>query len=74
MAIALEDLAFEILSLPLSQRARLMDCLKNSLESEPDVERAWLDEVVRRRAQVESGEVEWLSAEDALTRLRDQFR
>ena len=74
MSIALDELEFEILSLPLQQRARLLDRLKSSLEAEQDVEAAWVREALRRRAQIESCAVEWVSGDDALARLRERFR
>ena len=72
MPTTAEQIFNEALSLPLEVRADLTERLVASLAQEvPDeITRAQLDEVHRRIAQVESGEVPLVSGDEALARVR----
>lgn len=74
MSTTVEELEAEALSLPTAQRARLVEKLISSLDSEPDIENAWAEEVERRHAEIESGAVSLLPGAEALARLRAEFR
>jgi len=74
MSTTVEELEAEALSLPTAQRARLVEKLISSLDSEPDVENAWAAEVERRHAEIESGAVSLLPGDETLARLRAEFR
>jgi len=54
------------LRLPESQRAKLADCLLDSVEptDDPDWEKAWGDEIARRIAEIDNGTAELVSWED----------
>lgn len=74
MSFTVEALEAEVLNLPLTERARLVNKLIASLDAEPDVEAAWVEEVERRHAEIESGAVELLSGAEVLARLKAEFR
>jgi len=74
MSITVEELETEALSLPNTQRARLVEKLIASLDAEPDIENAWAEEVERRHAEIESGAVSLLPGAETLARLRAAFQ
>lgn len=74
MSTTVEALEAEALSLPATQRARLVEKLIASLDAEPDVENAWAQEVEKRHAEIESGAVTLLSGSESLARLRAEFQ
>jgi len=74
MSTTVEELEAEALSLSSAQRARLVEKLITSLDSEPDIENAWAAEVERRHAEIESGAVSLLSGPETLARLRAEFQ
>lgn len=74
MSTTVEELEAEALSLSSDQRARLVEKLIASLDSEPDVENAWAAEVERRHAEMESGSVSLLPGPESLARLRAEFQ
>ena len=74
MSLALEVLESEALSLPAPERARLIEKLIVSLDTEPDVEAAWAEEVERRHMEVESGAVSLLPGAETLARLKSEFQ
>ena len=74
MSTTVEELEAEALTLSNSQRARLVEKLIASLDSEPEIENAWAEEVERRHAEIESGAVSLRPGAEALARLRADFR
>lgn len=74
MSATVEELEAEALSLSTAQRARLVERLITSLDSEPDIENAWAEEVERRHAEIESGTVSLLPGTEILARLRAEFQ
>lgn len=74
MLTTVEELEAKALSLSSAQRARLVEKLIASLDSEPDIENAWAAEVERRHAEIESGAVSLLSGPETLARLRAEFQ
>ena len=74
MSTTVEELEAEALTLSNSQRARLVEKLIASLDSEPEIENAWAEEVERRHAEIESGAVSLLPGAETLARLRAEFR
>jgi putative addiction module component (TIGR02574 family) len=74
MSTHVEELEAEALSLPATQRARLVEKLIASLDAEPDVENAWAAEVERRHAEIESGAVALLPGVETLAQLRAEFQ
>jgi hypothetical protein len=78
MYTTIDGLAHDLLQLPQSARANLAKVLIESLDEieEPDVEAveaAWIEEVQRRLAEARAGNVEWISAEEALRRVREKI-
>ena len=74
MPVSIDALEAEILILPASERARLLDKLIESLETDPTVEAAWQREAQRRDDEIESGEVEALSGDAVVAHLRAGLR
>lgn len=74
MSSTVETLEAEALQLPAADRARLVERLIASLDSDPAVDDAWAAEVERRNAEIESGEVALVPGPDALAELKAQFR
>ncbi|GAB1390664.1 MAG: hypothetical protein AMXMBFR78_16460 [Rubrivivax sp.] len=66
----LAELAQRTLSLPADERARLAELLLSSLEAEPmsSVEAAWDEEIRRRLAAYDRGEVQAIDAEQVFAR------
>lgn len=75
MAAELTQLFREAMELEDNDRATLAGLLIESLEGpeDPDVERAWADEVERRWQEIESGKVKTIPWEEVKARLfRDE--
>ena len=66
----LEILEAEVLQLNPVDRSRLLERLIVSLDADPDVEAAWEREADRRDAEMESGQTQPVSANEAIARLR----
>lgn len=71
-----ETLEREALRLSPEDRARLATGLLESLDELPpeNVDRLWLEEASHRAAQIDSGEVELISAEDVDQKARALLR
>jgi putative addiction module component len=67
-----EKLYQDALNLPAAKRAELTDLLIESLAQDipPGIAKAQIEEVRRRIAQVESGEVALIPGDEALARVR----
>lgn len=65
-----DQLTAVALQLPLHLRARLAEALIASLDEEAEIEHAWLDETARRDAEMESGRVQGVPAEDVFRSAR----
>lgn len=63
----------ELLKLPTAERARLAERLIASLDEDAEIEEAWIEEVRRRDQEIQSGAVETIPLEDALTSIRERF-
>ena len=74
MSATVEEIEGEALNLSADQRARLVEKLIVSLDSEPEIEEAWAVEVERRHAEIESGAVSLLPGPETLARLRADFQ
>ena len=68
-----EEIFRDAMALPVDARGELTERLVESLAQDvsPDITSAQLAEVRRRIAQVESGEVELIPGDEALTRVRN---
>lgn len=69
MPLTREQLENEAQSLPREERARLAETLIASLDEDAEIERAWMDEAERRAAELDSGAVESVPAEDVFSEL-----
>ena len=65
----IDQLESLLLQLPEHDRARLAERLIESLDSEGDIEEAWYDEAERRLAQLESGQVRAVPADEVFASL-----
>lgn len=74
MSPTLDELEAVALQLSLSERARLVERLIASLDSDPEVEEAWATEVARRNADLESGAVALLPGAEAVAALKTRYR
>jgi putative addiction module component (TIGR02574 family) len=74
MSSTVESLEAEALQLSAAERARLIERLIASLDTDPEVEEAWAVEVERRNAEIESGTVSLIAGPEALARLKAEFR
>lgn len=69
-----ETLEAAALHLPPGERARLIERLITSLDTDPEVEEAWAAEVERRQAEIESGAVSLLPGPETLAKLKTEFQ
>ena len=74
MSSTVEALEAEALQLSAAERARLVERLIATLDTDPEVEEAWAAEVERRNAEIESGAVSLIPGSEALASLKAEFR
>ena len=74
MTSVLEAVEAAALRLPPTERARLVERLIASLETDPEVERAWAVEVERRNAELEAGAVSPLSGPETIEVLKTKYK
>lgn len=79
MARPLKEIEQELMNLSREVRARLARTLIVSLDeeeeqlSQTECEALWLEEIKRRDAEIERGEVQLIPAEEVLRKLRKKF-
>ena len=74
MAIPIDVLEAEVLSLPQADRSRLVDRLLSSLGHDQEWEEAWSEEADRREAQITSGQAQWVNGPEAVARIRASLK
>jgi len=74
MSTPLAVLEAEILSLSADERSRLLDRLIASLDNDPDIQEAWIQEATRRAAEIDSGEAKLIPGEQVLAELRSRLK
>jgi hypothetical protein len=76
MAMTVEELAAQAMTLPTEARVRLVDLLVESLDADElgPVDLLWLAEAKRRRDDVRSGRVQSIPGDEGLQRVRDSLR
>jgi len=76
MLVTVEQLRRAALALDPSSRASLAHDLLNSLESlsDAEIEQLWVEEAVRRDAELDAGTAGSISAEEAIARARARRR
>jgi putative addiction module component (TIGR02574 family) len=76
MPMTVEQIEAEVLKLPEQAQAellgRLMRSLADTAAMDPDVAEAWAQEAVRRDAEMESGSVAGIPAEEVFAELRSK--
>jgi putative addiction module component (TIGR02574 family) len=71
MPLTLDQIAEQALQLSPESRAELADQLVASLVgADPDLERAWVDEALRRRDEVRAGAVKPIEGEQVMAEVR----
>jgi hypothetical protein len=74
MAIPIDVLEAEALSLPQAERSRLVDRLLASLGHAPEWEAAWSDEADQREARIAEGQAQWVNGPEAVARIRAKLK
>ena len=78
MARPLKEIEQELRPLPQAERARLAHRLIVSLDEDlpPDegIEAAWIEEIKRRDAEIERGDVQTIPAEEAMRRVTEALK
>ena len=74
MATSIEVLEAEVLGLSAAERSRLLDRLIASLDADPEIKQAWVQEAERRDSEIDSGAVKLVPGEQALLRTRSNLR
>jgi hypothetical protein len=72
--MSIEVLEAEVLGLPAPQRSRLLERLIASLDADPEIKQAWVQEAERRDTEIDSRAVSLIPGEQALARLRSDLR
>jgi hypothetical protein len=72
MGLTVEQIAEEVSALPAEEKGRLADRLVTILDSTDDarIHDPWATEALRRRDEVRAGEVETISGDEALAKVR----
>jgi hypothetical protein len=70
MAITVEKLVSQALSLPSDSRAKLAEKIVESLENE-EIKKIWLSEAKKRRDEVRSGRVKPIEGEEVLRQVKN---
>ena len=73
MTLPVEALELELLRLPTSERARLLDRVIASLDTDMARDRAWDELAAQRDAEIERGESSPVSGPEVLARLRAEL-
>jgi putative addiction module component (TIGR02574 family) len=73
MTTQLEALEAEVLKLTRADRARLLERVLASLDTDAEVEAAWEHEADRREAELEAGTVTEIGGQEAISRLRSRL-
>jgi len=73
MHLTPDQIETEALSLPREDRARILEALIASLETDPEVERAWDEEVRRRIQDIRSGVTKLIPGEQVLKEVEDSL-
>lgn len=73
MTMPAHELEAEVLQLDAADRARILERLIESFDGPPQVQDAWLDEALRREAEVTAGTAVMVPGEQALARIRAQL-
>lgn len=70
MSNSFKEIESSALKLNKQQRTKLAHSLLNSLEIDGDVDQAWIQEVRRRKHEIESGAIESIPFETVISEVR----
>ena len=73
MTLPVEALELELLRLPTSERARLLDRVIASLDADKARDKAWDELAAQRDAEIERGEPSPVAGPEVLARLRAEL-
>ncbi len=73
MPLTREQLEIEARNLPRDERARLAEALIASLDQNAEIARAWQEEIRRRVAELESGTVDTIAAEQVFAEVYERM-
>ena len=73
MTLPVEALELELLRLPASERARLLDRVIASLDADKARDKAWDELAAERDAEIERGESSPVSGPEVLARVRAEL-
>ncbi len=76
MNSALKKLTEEIQALSLDDQVIIAQSVWDRIEhfTDPEIERAWMEESERRWQEIEQGKVQCVSAEEAMKKVRDHLK
>ncbi len=74
MRLDLEQITSAALSLSVEARAQLAERLLTSLDDDPEVTAAWLQEAKRRIAEIDAGTATLVDSSEVFARLRSKFQ
>jgi putative addiction module component (TIGR02574 family) len=74
MSLTYKEIVSEAMKLAAKERADLADTLWISVDTPEAVAAAWDEEIKRRLAQLEAGEVEAIAVESVIAELRAKLR
>lgn len=70
MSTPVHELEAQVLSLSAADRARLLELLIESFDQDTKLEEEWMDEALRREAEVQAGKESLIPGAEALARIR----
>jgi putative addiction module component (TIGR02574 family) len=74
MHLTADQIETEALSLSRPERARIVDTLVASLETDPSIERAWDEEIRRRIRDIDQGTTRLIPGDEVLKEVEDLLR
>jgi putative addiction module component (TIGR02574 family) len=74
MHLTADQIETEALSLSRPERARIVDTLVASLETDPNIERAWDEEIRRRIRDIDQGTTRLIPGDEVLKEVEDLLR
>jgi len=72
--VTTKELIDEALSLPVDQRALVVDAILRSLNTpDPDVDKLWVKEALRRRDELRAGTTRPIPGNEVFARIRKRY-
>lgn len=73
MSATIEELETQVMNLGQADRTRILERLLASIDESPEVEASWVQEAIRRKADVDSGKIQLVPGNEAIARLEAMF-